>query len=201
MVTGKNSVFGETNIIKNKPLVISSHTLQIEYEKNEVSADQKFKGKLLAVKGQVMSLNKSISNQIVISLFGGSNMFMPPKAFMTNGYENWVASLNKGNVISLVCKGDGRLLGSAIMNNCVSSYDWSIEATKSIIEATPEGIKGNNVYLVKFVELAKNITPKLKSDSKCFTNGTNEECLEEISTMADNIKKSDLINTGNVQKN
>ncbi len=180
LVSGDNSVFAEQDVIVNKPIVITSNLLQSEYEKNEVAADQKFKGKTVAVTGVVKSLDKTIGDSISIGMNGGSNMFIHPRAEMSVGYENWVASLNKGDSVGLVCQVKGMIIGAVYLDECIPSYDWAEQTTAVIIESTPEGIKNNNNFFVKFVNVTKEITSKLKPDSKCFKAETSNECLEEI---------------------
>lgn len=184
MVNGEDSLISEKDVINNKPLVVSSKTLQNEYEKNEVAADQKFKGKLVAVSGNVKSLDKSIGDSIMIGLNGGSNMFIYPRAEMSKGYENWVASLNKGDSIGLVCNVSGMTVGAVYMDDCMPSYDWANQTSNSIVSATSEGVKNNNEFFVKIVDASKKITAKLKPESKCFTGGTIEQCVEDINKIS-----------------
>ncbi len=184
MVDGKDSLISEKDVISNRPLVVTSNSLQNEYEKNEVAADQKFKDKSVAVRGTVKSLDKTIGDSIMIGLNGGSNMFINPRAEMAKGYENWVASLNKGDSIGLVCNVSGMTMGAVFLNDCLPSYDWASDVANQIISATPEGVKNNNEFFVKIADASKTITAKLKPDSKCFTGGTTEECAEEISKIS-----------------
>lgn len=180
LVDGGDSLIASKNIITPTPIVISSKKLQTEYEKNEVAADQKFKGKLVSVSGIVKSLDKTIGNNIQIGLNGGSNMFIYPRAEMAQGHEDWVANLDKGNDIGLVCTIKGMLIGAVYMDQCEPSHDWANKVGDNIISTTPELIKNNNELFVKLVDVSKEAASKLKADSKCFTNGTYDECMDEI---------------------
>lgn len=96
----------------------STSELQTAYEKNEVAADLSYKDKSIFAKGIVKSIDRGIGESYYLSMSGGSNPFMAPKASMADGYVQYLASLSKGKEVSLACKGGGMLMGSAILKNC-----------------------------------------------------------------------------------
>lgn len=100
-----------------KPLAISAGRLYEAYDANEVAADQKYKGKVLAVAGTVQSVDKDAFNNIVIDL-KSANQFMPIRAYLEKKYEADAASLSKGQSITFVCTGGGKIVGSPVLRDC-----------------------------------------------------------------------------------
>ncbi|VWD08629.1 hypothetical protein BLA18112_04502 [Burkholderia lata] len=96
---------------------VSASALFTAYDKNEVSADQKYKGKALSVGGTVQSIDKDAFDNIVVKL-KTSNEFMPVNAYMSKEHEALAASLEKGQKVAWVCEGAGRLIGSPILRDC-----------------------------------------------------------------------------------
>ena len=186
MVDGRSDI---KDLYKDIPIVLSMRLLQRAYEKNEVAADQKYKQKLVSVTGTIYSLDKTLGNSAVLRMNGASNMFIHPSAEMKDGYENWVASLSKGNSVKMVCAVKGMFVDSVYLDSCQPSYDWADTAAKQAIESLPNEIKNNNKAAFLMVLTTKIVMKVLKKDSKCFTNGTDEQCLDDIHTM---LRQSDV---------
>lgn len=182
LVDGGESMIASKGIVTPLPIIVSSKKLQSEYEKNEVSADQKFKGKLVSISGDVVSVDKALADSIMIGLKGGSNPFIYPRAIIESGYENWAGSLNKGDNVGLICTVNGMTVGSASLGQCIPAYDWANNTTNSIINSTKEGIENNNEFFIKMVKATKDISAKLKDDSKCLSENSHKECMKEINS-------------------
>ncbi len=103
--------------VEEKPIAISAGKLFANYDANEVAADQQFKGKRLAVSGVVQGVVKDAFNNIVIEL-KSSNEFMPVRAYLEKSFENHAASLSKGQNVTFVCSGEGKIVGSPILREC-----------------------------------------------------------------------------------
>lgn len=86
-----------------------------DYKENEVSADNKYKGKRVIVAGVVASINKDFKNTAWVGL-RTSNQFMPIHAEGL-GVEQ-VSKLKKGEVIAVTCTGAGMILGSPFLKDC-----------------------------------------------------------------------------------
>lgn len=114
---------GRYNIPKNFVLV-NSKTLQKEYEKNEVAGDIKYLDKTLAITGDVKSINKTVGDKYYIEFIGEKYSFNSPKAFFKDGNREFLASLSKGENISIICNGAGLNIGSAILSHCIPTSDW-----------------------------------------------------------------------------
>lgn len=100
-----------------KPISVTASTLFSAYEKNEVAADQQYKGKSLSVSGTVQSIDKDAFDNIVVQL-RSSNEFMPVHAYLTKEHESLAASLNKGQKVTWTCEGNGRIIGSPMLKDC-----------------------------------------------------------------------------------
>lgn len=190
LVDGGDSFILSSGVLSNTPIIISSKKLQSEYEKNEVAADQQYKGKLISVSGTVKSIDKSFGNTILIGLNGGQNPFIYPRAIMSGGYENWVGNLKKGDDIGMVCTVNGMTVGSASIGNCIPSYDWANNTMNEIIKNTEDGFKNNNDFFVKIVNVTKKASSLLKKDSKCLSENSHNECMEEINTALEAASKN-----------
>lgn len=101
-------------------LAVSASELFNDYHDNEVAADQKYKGKRLAVTGTVQSIEKDLFDNIVVRL-RTSNEFMGAMASLDSKYEALAASLRKGAKVAWTCKGGGLVVGSPVLRDCAPS--------------------------------------------------------------------------------
>ena len=99
-------------------MVVSAVQLFRDYDENEVAADQKYKGKRLAVSGTVQSIDKNAFDNITIKL-RTVNEFMPVHASSTNKHEQMAAALKKGAKVNWLCDGAGFIIGSPVLRKCV----------------------------------------------------------------------------------
>ena len=180
LVDDGESLVASKGVISPVPMIVSSKKLQAEYEKNEVSADQQYKGKQISVSGIVQGIDKTIGDTIMIGLNGGSNPFIYPRAIIEPKYENWAGSLIKGDKVGMICNGNGMAIGSASLSDCIPSYDWADGMAKDIINNTKAGLENKNEFFVKMVKVTKGISSKLKTNSKCLVEHSHKECMEEI---------------------
>ena len=165
----------------------TSDKLQKTYEKNEVAADQRFRKKTILTNGTVQSIDRGVGENYFISLKGGSNMFMQPKAAMADGYTDFLASLKKGDRAWLVCQGNGMLMGSAMLSKCEPLIDFSSKvATKFLdklnvgkLAASPDA---TNSTILMFSVMSVAAASSLPESSVCFSGKNYEaKCVAEIS--------------------
>jgi hypothetical protein len=95
--------------------------LYVDYQRNEVAADNVYKGRSLAVQGVVASINKDFRDKIYIQL-AALNEFESVQAHLDEGNESNAAALQRGQSVSLLCTGGGMIIGSPMLENC-SFYD------------------------------------------------------------------------------
>ncbi|WP_214275981.1 OB-fold protein, partial [Escherichia coli] len=89
-----------------------------EYEENEVATDEQLKGKLIAVRGIVQSIDKDFTDSIIIK-FRTENEFMPARMEMQDSEKSTAAALKKGEQVTVICEKMSRIVGSPSGRNCV----------------------------------------------------------------------------------
>jgi putative nucleic acid binding protein len=101
-------------------IAINVSTLQLwsDYQANEVAADERYKGKELAVVGVVESINKDFEDNAVLQL-GAQDESVSVEATLRESEKSKAAELNKGDPITLLCRGKGMPLGSPALSDCL----------------------------------------------------------------------------------
>lgn len=97
---------------------VSAGTLFSDYQGNEVSADEKYKGKRLVVAGTVGDVRKGPLGGVTIGL-STSNPFMPVDASLEDSETSKAGKLAKGDNVKLLCKGQGMVLGRPQIDDCI----------------------------------------------------------------------------------
>lgn len=111
---GAESALGWQQIVTTAP------RLQAAYEANEVAADKKFaNGPDIFLTATVVSIDKTIGDKAVLNLQGGKNPYISPRAFVLPGNEEWLAKLQKGNAVALVCDRVRRILANIALYECL----------------------------------------------------------------------------------
>ena len=93
--------------------------LYLDYQANEVRADNIYKGKRLAVRGIVAEIRKDFTNSVVIAL--GTDAFETVDAHLVEDDSSKAAELHKWEIVNLICDGDGMIMTSPQLGNC--SFD------------------------------------------------------------------------------
>lgn len=93
---------------------ISAIRLFSDYEENEISADDKYKGKVIRVSGKVAKIGKDILDTPYVE-FAATAVFGVQCMFDDAGA---LTSLKKGQELTVRCKGDGKL-GNVILRGCM----------------------------------------------------------------------------------
>lgn len=97
---------------------VTANELFTAYEGNEVAADKQYKGQLLEVSGKVASINSGLGDSANVSL-ETSNQFSSVTASGDDAFNEAAAGLSKGQDVVVVCKGDGEVIGSPMLKDCV----------------------------------------------------------------------------------
>ena len=101
---------------ETKPVLkVTSKILYKEYNNNEIAADDKYKGKIIQVRGTIRDIGKDIMDEAYISLigddfFGDVQCFFPDKSYLLN--------LKKGQRVNVIGYCDG-LFMNIILQNCI----------------------------------------------------------------------------------
>ena len=96
---------------------ISSTQIYKDYDDNEVAADNKYKDKVVEVKGKIIDISKNFSDDIVIKLNGLINNvyeIVGVGCTFSKSHNSEAASLSKGQIITIRGKCDGKLMGPDI---------------------------------------------------------------------------------------
>lgn len=94
---------------------VSPSALVSAYNKNEIAADQEYKGKKIEITGEIESISSDFSDDAVVHLKSGE-LF---DNVSLHGIPNAeAAKLEKGKTITAVCKGAGEVVGSPMLNGC-----------------------------------------------------------------------------------
>lgn len=96
---------------------IAAPALFRAYEANEVSADDAYKGKHLAVAGRVASIDVDFLGHVIVRLSSG-NTFQTVDATMQPSQKPATAGLHKGAPITVLCVGNGKVI-SPQLEDCV----------------------------------------------------------------------------------
>ena len=198
LINGGEPIFSnDENIVI--PRVISANTIQLEYEKNEINADNLFKNKLLLVSGKVINISKNSSNEPSLSLSGGSNPYMTPSAKMKKEYIDWASNLSKGTEVQMICKINHFIMGSIKLHNCIPFDSWFNEQDWGKI--TLDAYKNNTSKRAdEMIEFVKTVASKIDANKTSCVDATFDsgECIDEIGRIRDLIeeeKRKTSVNT------
>ena len=103
--------------VPEEVIVVSSKELAKAYESNEVAADKQYKGKTLEITGKVDGIDSDISDQAIVKL-NGVNQFLSVMAKGDDAFNEYATTLNKGQNVTLICKGDGEVIGAPNLTDC-----------------------------------------------------------------------------------
>ena len=198
LINGGEPIFSnDENIVI--PRVVSANVIQLEYEKNEISADNLFKNKLLLVSGKVINISKNSSNEPSLSLSGGSNPYMTPSAKMKKEYIDWASNLSKGTEVQMICKINHFIMGSIKLHNCIPFDSWFNEQDWGKI--TLDAYKNNTSKRAdEMIEFVKTVASKIDVNKTSCKDATFDsgECIDEIGSIRDLIeeeKRKTSVNT------
>lgn len=99
-------------------LPVTAQQLFDAYDSNEVAADKQYKGKLLQIDGKVASIDSGLTDNAQVQL-ATSNDFMSVTATGDESFDNAAAGLSKNQSVSLLCRGEGEIIGSPMVGDCV----------------------------------------------------------------------------------
>lgn len=189
LINGGEPIFSnDENIVI--PNMVSANTIQLEYEKNEINADNLFKNKLLLVSGKVINISKNSSNEPSLSLSGGSNPYMTPDAKMKKDYIDWASNLSKGTEVQMICKINHFIMGSIKLHNCIPFDSWFNEQDWGKI--TLDAYKNNTSKRAdEMIEFVKTVASKIDVNKTSCKDATFDsgECIDEIGSITDLIEE------------
>jgi hypothetical protein len=107
--------------VRTASIEVDARRLWQDYDANEVSADNYYKGRILKVRGTVTSIDKDFMDNIVLHL-ASPNEFMQTMATMQKSQAHQAAALSKGERVVLICEGKGRIIGSPSLDDCTFAH-------------------------------------------------------------------------------
>ncbi|MCS2162959.1 OB-fold putative lipoprotein [Scandinavium sp. H11S7] len=118
--TSTSSSTAETQESAPQQEVFSTTARQLfkAYDENEVATDENMKGKIVAVKGVVESIDKDFTDSIIIG-FQTDNQFMPARMEMKDSEKPTAIALKKGQQVTVICERMSRVMGSPSGRDCV----------------------------------------------------------------------------------
>lgn len=100
-----------------RPIGVSAARLFKDYDANEVSADDAYKGRRLQVSGVIASIDKDMFDHVVVHLVGASR-YQTVSATMLPSEKSAAARLSKGNTMDVVCVGAGKIITDPQLDDC-----------------------------------------------------------------------------------
>lgn len=90
---------------------VKIQTIMSDYEKNEINADNLYKGKTVRIAGTVIEIQKNVWEQAYILIGEKIDFITPPvQAFFDGSYNAQLAQLTKGDHLTIVCEISGLLV-------------------------------------------------------------------------------------------
>lgn len=100
------------------PIEVTAAALHAAYAQNEVSADEKYRGKILRVTGILDAIKKDITDDAYVVL-RSANRFEGVRASFSGDANAALSALKPGKPITLRCIGDNVIIGSPKLKGCV----------------------------------------------------------------------------------
>lgn len=97
------------------PVATTAEDLIGAYEKNEIAADEKFKGRRVVVTGKVDRIRTDLLDDPVVHLGGG---FVSVDCYFDERHKRRLAKLSPGDQVKLRGVGKGQTLGSPQLGDC-----------------------------------------------------------------------------------
>lgn len=105
------------------PLSVSAEQLRKGYEENEVSADERYRDKVLDVTGFVKAVRKDPFDQPYVEL-STNNMFESVHARFASGHDDVLSNFLRGDKVILRCIGNNVVIGSPKLKECVLQHQY-----------------------------------------------------------------------------
>lgn len=101
-------------------VTVTAVALSKDYSDNEVSADAKYKDKLIEVSGKIVSIsNGTFDNEMVVKLSDGQYDIAGAMCYMKPSEYDKVVAFKKGQQVTLIGTGKSSTIGSPMLKDCV----------------------------------------------------------------------------------
>jgi len=113
-----NSNTENTSAPTEEAIVVTAVQLSREYDDNKVAADAKYEDKIVEVSGVVNDIGKDILDDPYVTLEGISSSLFGIQCMFPRKDESQLATLSKGQSITLQGRVSGELIGNVILRGC-----------------------------------------------------------------------------------
>jgi tRNA_anti-like len=100
----------------SEAITVSAKQLWSAYQQNEVSADARYRDRLLLVGGQVESINKDALDKVYLVLAAPG--LLGVHATLKDSQLGAAAGVSRGDHVSLLCTGAGLIIGAPMLDDC-----------------------------------------------------------------------------------
>lgn len=98
---------------------ISAGSLIGEYRENEVAADERYKGRALAVTGIVDTIGKDIVDNMYVTLGGSKDSEIGSvQCIFSDKHKHELSQLRKGQIVRVVGICKGKMIGNVLLRQC-----------------------------------------------------------------------------------
>ena len=105
--------------VKEQVIQVGIGQILSDYKGNEVSADNKYKDRLIQVTGSVGEIKKDFTNNLYVTLGTGAMFELPSvQAFFDDSINQQLSDLRKGQKITIVCRVKG-LMMNVLAEDCL----------------------------------------------------------------------------------
>jgi len=109
-------VYPESPYLINADFELTSSELYSAYDANEVSADEKYKGKKIAITGTIDNIGKDVMNNPYISF--REDYLKSVTCYFSKEDNKIISQLNKGEVATIIGECRGMSLTNVVIRNC-----------------------------------------------------------------------------------
>jgi len=99
-------------------MTVSAIQLNADYQANQISADAKYKGKLIDVTGTINTIGKDVLNDPYVTLNTSQYSAFEVQCMFSQVDKSKLASLSSGQIITLQGIVNGQTLTNVIIDGC-----------------------------------------------------------------------------------
>jgi hypothetical protein len=103
-----------------KPIIVTAKKIISDYEANEIAADNRYKNKVVQVKGIVDSVSKDFLGGLYIVIKSGDRYALNSiHASFPEESSGLLSKLKKGDNVTVTCDGKGFMVFSVMLSDCI----------------------------------------------------------------------------------
>ncbi|MEQ8283287.1 MAG: hypothetical protein RH863_11170 [Parvibaculum sp.] len=181
---GKSTEFWKSRVPLGER--ISSRKFYSIYHANEISADERFKGKPVVITGAIGGINKDAFGNAYLALDGGG-MFSTVHANLADETEAMAGRFAKGNNVTLFCVGGTMIIGFPVVEKC-QSRDAMVnvnsrqagDAIRTVMTGDSSGMDAKERQFIALLYLTGTVLPE-GSACETATVSNFDDCEKDLS--------------------